>query len=82
LEVYEIKDAIRVKRVQPPIDGENGEEEEEIEIKHKTAANPALLELEALLGIKTKGQGPQTGKWTTVVETLRYNPLMGIWRLM
>jgi len=76
LEVYEVKDAIRVEKVQPPgaeVDGDNEEEEEEeeIEIKHKTVTNPVLLgtlELEALLGIKAKGKGPQAGKWTTTVE--------------
>ena len=77
LEVYEVKDAIRVEKVQPPkaeVDGddeEEEEEEEEIEIKHKTVTNPVLLgalEVEALLGIKAKGKGPQAGKWTTTVE--------------
>lgn len=75
LEVYEVKDTIRVEKVQPPkaeVDGDDEEEEEEeIEIKHKTVTNPVLLgalELEALLGIKAKGKGPQAGKWTTTVE--------------
>jgi heat shock protein 1/8 len=75
LEVYEVKDAIRVERVQLPkaeVDGDNEEEgDEEIEIQHDTVANPALLgalELEALLRIKVERKGPQVGKRITTIE--------------
>jgi heat shock protein 1/8 len=73
LEVSEVKDDIRVEKVQADVDGDNqeDEEDEEIEIKRKTVANPVLLgalELEALLGIKAKGKGPQAGKRTTTID--------------
>jgi heat shock protein 1/8 len=74
LEVYEVKDAIRVERVQLPkaeVDGDNEEGDEEIEIQHDTVANPALLgalESEALLRIKVKRKCPQAGKWITATE--------------
>ncbi|KIJ98332.1 hypothetical protein K443DRAFT_680856 [Laccaria amethystina LaAM-08-1] len=56
LEVSEVKDDIRVEKVQAD---------------RKTVANPVLLgalELEALLGIKAKGKGPQAGKRTTTID--------------
>ncbi|KAF9028670.1 actin-like ATPase domain-containing protein [Hymenopellis radicata] len=54
-------------------DEEEEEEEEEIEEKHKEVKKVNLLAAktgEAVLGIKTKGTGPDKDKWFTTVEAL------------
>lgn len=79
LEVWEVKEGIRVEKVKPPKpeysddEGaeEDEEEEEEIEVKHKTVSKETLLgvvQLEAKLGLKAKGKSADAGKTTTTLE--------------
>lgn len=63
LEVWEVKEVIRVEKVALPKpeldDGEEDEEEEEEEIKHREVEKVTLLgvvQLDALLGITSAGQ--------------------------
>ncbi|KAF8906352.1 Hsp70 protein-domain-containing protein, partial [Mucidula mucida] len=77
-ELWEVEEGIRIEKVKPPKveysdDEGDEEEEEEIEEKHKEVKRVALLGAqtgEALLGIKTKGAGPDKDKWFTTVEAL------------
>ncbi|KAG6849592.1 hypothetical protein H0H93_007114 [Arthromyces matolae] len=74
-EVWEVTESIRVEKVQPeavePSSDAEDEEEEDIEVKHREVKKDNLLgvvQLEAQLGIKTKGKSKDAGKWLTTVE--------------
>ncbi|KAF9023580.1 actin-like ATPase domain-containing protein [Hymenopellis radicata] len=78
-ELWEVEEGIRIDKVKPPKveysddEEEEEEEEEEIEEKHKEVKKVNLLAAmtgEAVLGIKTKGTGPDKDKWFTTVEAL------------
>jgi len=78
LEVWEVKEGIRVEKVKPPkpeySDGsevDDDEEVEEIEVKHKTITKETLLgivQFDAKLGVTAKGKTKDAGKTTTTLE--------------
>ena len=72
-EVWQVKEGIRVEKVKPEYEAEeeDEEEEEEVEVKHRKIEKEVLLgviEVEALLAIKTKGKGKDAGRCFTFVE--------------
>lgn len=73
MEVWEVKEGIRIEKIKPPIpeDDEDEEEEEEIEVKLKTTIKETLLgviQFEAKAGIKVKGKSAHAGRTLTTVE--------------
>ncbi len=77
-EVWEIEEKVRIDKVkleklELSDDEEEEEEDEYEEQKHPQMNKVAFLgaeEAEALLGIKTKGNGPDAGKWTTTLQVI------------
>lgn len=77
-EVWEIEEKVRIDKVkleklELSDDEEEEEEDEYEEQKHPQMDKVAFLgakEGEALLGIKTKGNGPDAGKWTTTLQVV------------
>ncbi|KAK0186750.1 Hsp70 protein-domain-containing protein [Armillaria mellea] len=76
-EVWEIEEKIRIDKVKLEkvelSDDEEEEEDEYEEHKHAQMDKVAFLgakEAEALLGIKTKGNGPDAGKWMTTLQVI------------
>ncbi|KAG6829652.1 hypothetical protein H0H87_010593 [Tephrocybe sp. NHM501043] len=72
-EVWEVEEHIRIEKVAaPPVEeDDDDEEEEELEVKHREVKKEVCfgaIQLEALLGIKTKGKTQDAGKTFTTVE--------------
>ncbi len=74
-EVREVKEGIRVEKVveevSPSDEDEDGEEPEEIEVKHRTLTKETLfgvIDTQAKLAIQAKGKSKDAGKWFTRVE--------------
>ncbi|EKM77500.1 hypothetical protein AGABI1DRAFT_43082 [Agaricus bisporus var. burnettii JB137-S8] len=76
MEVWEVKEGIRIEKTKPPkadyTDSEDDEEEEEeIEVKHQTLTKETFLgviQFEAKAGIKVKGKSEYAGKILTSVD--------------
>lgn len=78
-ELWEINEGIRIEKITPPRSDPSSEDEEgddedqveEIEVKHRTLTKDTLLgaiDTQAKLGIQTKGKGKDAGKWFTQVQ--------------
>ncbi|KAF4566211.1 Hsp70 protein that interacts with Zuo1p [Pleurotus pulmonarius] len=78
-EVWEVTETIRIEKTKPPKveysddeDAGEDEDDEEIEVKHKSVKKEMLLgalEFDAKLGIQAKGKGPAAGTWSTTLQT-------------
>ncbi|GLB39791.1 putative hsp70 protein [Lyophyllum shimeji] len=75
-EVWEVTESIRVEKITAAAEAEADEEEpeeepEEVEVKHKEIKKEVFLgavQMDAKLGIKTKGKSTDSGKTSTTVE--------------
>ena len=75
LEVWEVKEGIRVEKIMlsksDDDDDDEEDEEDEVEVKHRTLSKEVLLgaiETNAKLGIQIKGKSKDKGRWFTRVE--------------